>query len=68
MHGVFHIIVVVARTRKDWGALILIDERYSKGHHYTKGKCRTQEFVVGLTTCISTQENRTFTSIRMVLD
>lgn len=23
--------------RKDWGALILIDERYSKGHHYTKG-------------------------------
>ena len=23
--------------RKDWGALILIDERYAKGPHYTKG-------------------------------
>ena len=31
------------QLRKDWGALILIDERYSKGHHYTKGKSLTPD-------------------------
>ena len=23
--------------RKDWGALILVDERFAKGPHYTRG-------------------------------
>ena len=30
-------VILLIVLRKDWGALILVDERYSKGHHYTKG-------------------------------
>ena len=36
--------------RKDWGALILVDARYAKGAHYTKG---TTGKCVGCTCCRS---------------
>ena len=30
-------ILVCSDYRKDWGAVILVDERFAKGAHYTKG-------------------------------
>jgi len=32
-----HSLWLLVSYRKDWGALILVDERFGKGFHYTRG-------------------------------